>query len=166
MKQYRLALLGKEFSFLFEVAKKLSIELRWAESIAVARGDKMLLAKKGMVDVFSDQRGNGHDDYTKYFAIKGEDVTELGVEGSGNEHNDVWELNCDTNGEQLFALGINPDFIVECVKNDPDDFHIKPSRFSWTIYKMSKFDLAGYYQQQIDRAAEQIKREIAAAWEE
>lgn len=171
MKQYRVMLLRKEFPFIdrlfvdYEGKTKLCPED--INDIKVKKGDKALLAKKGSEDSYG-WSGGGHHDYTNYFAVcsgkDGEHVLELESAGySGTGSGEMHEWDADTIGEQLFVKGINPDYIVECVKNDTDNNgNGEVTRF-WTIFKMKRFDLGNYHQEQIDKAAAALKAEIAAA---
>ena len=162
MKQYRVALLRKEFPFLDKLGQ-IEIRPEVVDDIKVKKGDKALLAKKGSEDSYSWSDG-GHNDYIRYFAIEDEQIIELdsaghSATGSGNRND--WDA--DTIGEQLFVEGIVPDFIVECVKNDTDDNgNGEVTRF-WTIYKMKRFNLASYHQQKLDEACAALKAEITAA---
>lgn len=171
MKQYRVTLIRKEFGFVdklfVDYEGKTEVWPEDVDDIKIRRGDKALLAKKGSEDSY-DWSGGGHYDYTKYFAVwsddDGEHVEELasaGYSGSGSGDRNEWDA--DTIGEQLFVKNIVPDFIVECVKNDTDDNgNGEVTRF-WTIFKMKRFDLGNYHQEQIDKAAVALKAEIAAA---
>ena len=162
MKQYRVALLRKEFQFIDRLFKNLSPES--IDDIKVKKGDKALLVKKGFEDSY-DWSGGGYNDYTRYFAVwsddEGEHITELasaGYSGTGSGERHEWDA--DTIGDQLFVGGITPDYIVECVKNDTDDNgNGEVTRF-WTIYKMKRFDLGTYHQEQIDKAAAALKAEM------
>ncbi len=173
MRQYRAKILRKEFPFINRLFVNYEGQTKlWPEDIddiKVRRGDKILLAKKGFEDSYS-WSGGGHYDYTIYFAVwkDGEEwrVVELdsaGYSGTGSGERHEWDA--DTIGEQLFTKGINPDYIVKCIQNDTDDNgNGKVTRF-WTIYKMKRFDLKNYHQEQIDKAAVALKAEIAAVCE-
>ncbi len=174
MKQYRVAVLRKEFGFIdrlfLDYEGKLEVRPEDVTEIKIRRGDKSLLVAKGNEDSY-DWSGGGHYDYTKYFAVwmdaDGEHIFQLDSAGhsatGGGERHD-WDA--DTIGEQLFAKGIVPDYIVECKKNDTDDNgNGEVTRF-WTIFKMRKFDLCAYHQQQILKAAGAITAEIFAACKE
>ncbi len=171
MKQYRVALLREEFGFIdrlfLDYEGKPELRPEDVTEIKIRRGDKSLLAAKGNEDSY-DWSGGGHYDYTKYFAVwsdaDGEHILKLdsagrSATGSGDRHD--WDA--DTIGEQLFLLGITPDYIVDCVKNDTDDNGNGEVTHFWTIFKMKKFDLVAYHWQQIDEAAAALKAEIAAA---
>ena len=172
MKQYKVALLRKEFPFVdrlfVDYKGKTDLRLEDINDIKVKKGDKALLTKKGSEDSYN-WSGGGHRDYTKYFAVwsdkDGEqhvlELASAGYSGTGSGERHEWDA--DTIGEQLFAKGIIPDYIVECVKNDTDDNgNGEVTRF-WTIYKMKRFDLATYHQQKLDEACVALKAEIAAA---
>jgi hypothetical protein len=171
MRQYRIALLKKEFPFL----DKLFVDYQgntehWPEQIdriQVEKGDRALLGKTGREDSYDWSGGRTHD-YTKYFAVtkideENYDVVELGCSGeSGTGSGDHSEWEADPVGDQLFARNLAPDYIIECVKNDTDaNGNGQVTRF-WTIYKMKRFDLSQYHQDQIDKAAAILKAEIAA----
>lgn len=166
METYRLALLRKEFAFLDQlfVNDKNEVTL-WPEEvdkIDIQKGDVNLLSETGYEESYGWSDG-GHYSYRIFFAICGEDITELkssgysGYNGQGNN----WEA--DNIGEQLFALRISPDYIIKCIKNDHDDNGNGPISRFWTIYKMPGFNLSGYYSDRIDEAARILKAEIAAA---
>jgi len=171
MKQYKVALLRKEFPFI----DRLFVDYEgktdlWPEAIneiKIRRGDNALLSKTGLDD-FYYWRGGGHSDYTHFFAVwsqaEGEQILKLeSACTTGNGSGGHYKRDANTIGEQLFVKGIVPKFIVECTQNDSDDNgngHV--TRF-WTIYKMGRFDLSRYHQMQIDRAADALKAEIAAA---
>lgn len=173
MRQYRAALLRKEFSFLdrlfIDWQGNTELWLEQIDKIEIKRGDKALLAKTGREDSYDWSGGRTHD-YTKYFAVclgkeeEDENIIELscsGYSGTGSGDNQEWEA--DPICEQLFVKKIVPDYIVECVKNDTDaNGNGQVTRF-WTIYKMKRFDLGQYHQEQIDKAAAALKAEIAAA---
>lgn len=162
MRQYRVALLRKEFPFIDHLV---GVDLKPEDvtGIGVKKGDKALLNSKGSEDSYS-WSGGGHYNYTRYFAVLDEKVLGLasaGYSGTGSGESREWDAN--TIGEQLFREGIVPEYIVECVQNDTDDNgNGEVTRF-WTIYKMKRFDLSAYHQEQIDRAAVALKAEIAAA---
>jgi len=171
MKQYRVALLRKEFPFIDKLFVDYKGETEvWPEEvddIKIRKGDRELLSKKGNEDSY-DWSGGGHYDYTKYFAVwkndEGEHVEKFASAGhSSSGSGDRSDWDADTIGEQLFVKNIVPDFIVECVKNDTDDNgNGEVTRF-WTIYKMKRFDLVTYHQQKLDEACVALKAEIAAA---
>ncbi|HLD27692.1 MAG TPA: hypothetical protein VJB39_02480 [Patescibacteria group bacterium] len=168
VKQYRVALLRKEFPFIDKMfvdsEGRTNLLPEDINDIKVKRGDKALLAKKGSEDSYSWCNG-GHYNYTKYFAVWSDEdrVLELasaGYSGTGSGERHEWDAG--TIGEQLFVKGIAPDFVVECVKNDTDDNgNGEVTRF-WTIYKMKRFDLGTHHQEQIDKAAAALKAEIAS----
>jgi len=167
MKQYKVALLRKEFPFLdrlfVDSEGRTSLCPENVNDIKVKKGDKALLIKRGFEDSY-DWSGGGHCDYTKYFAVCGEAILELETAGySGTGSGKMYEWDADTLGEQLFAKRITPDYIVECVRNDTDDNGNGEVTNFWIIYKTRRFDLANYHQQQIDRAAAALKAEIKAA---
>ena len=174
MKQYKIALLRKEFSFIdrlfVDSDGRTTFQPEKINGISVKKGDRALLAKKGNEDSY-DWSGGGHYDYTIYFAVwsdsEGEHIFQLASAGrSGTGSGERHEWDADTIGEQLFVRGINPDFIVECVKNDTDDNGNGEVTNFWMIYKMRRFDLAAYHQQRLDEAAAALKAEIAEACRE
>lgn len=167
MKQYRIVLLREEFPFLDRLFVnydgRVILSPEQVDDIKIRKGDNALLSAKGCEDSY-DWSGGGHDDYTTYFAVQGEDVLQLesagrSANGSGERHK--WDA--DTIGEQLLIKKIVPDYIVMCVQNDTDDNgNGEVTRF-WTIYKMRRFDLAAYHCQKIDEAGAALKAEILAA---
>ena len=164
MKQYRIALLKKEFPFLdhiFDDSNEGVLKPEHVNEIKIRRGDNALLANKGYEDSYSWCDG-GHYDYRKYFAIVGENIIELmsaGKSGTGSGERNEWDA--DSIAEQLFLKNLAPEYIVECVKNDTDDNSNGEISHYWTIHKMSKFDLSAYHQKKIDEAAASLKAEIA-----
>lgn len=169
MKQYRIALLRKEFPFVDRLFvaydDRVLLPPEKVNDIKIQKGDKALLVKTGSEDSYS-WGGGGHHDYTKYFAIWSENeeqkILELessGYSGTGSGERHEW--SADTIGEQLFVKGITPDYIIECVKNDTDDNGNGEVRYFWTIFKMKRFDLFAYHQGKIDEAAAALKAEIA-----
>lgn len=167
MKQYRVALIRKEFPFVDKLfvnyRGETEVQPEKVNDIKIKRGDQSLLSKKGNEDSY-DWSGGGHYSYTKYFAVRGEQILQLasaGESGTGSGEHHKWDA--DTIGEQLFVKGIVPDYIVECVKNDTDDNGNGEVTHFWTIYKMKRFDLAAYHQQKLDEACVVLKAEIAAA---
>lgn len=165
MRQYRLALLRREFPFLDGIAEMLNLDVaNDVNDIKIKRGDKNLLMKKGSYDSYSWSWG-GHHDYTTYFSISfvGE-IYEFksgghSATGSGERHE--WEA--DPISDQIFAQNLFPVYVVECVQNDVDDNgNGEVTRF-WTIFKMPGFDLARHLQEKIDEVAAVLKAEIAAA---
>lgn len=166
MRQYRAKILEKEFPFLEKLCDKKfrmpSIEK--VDGIEIKRGDRNLLSQKGREISYSWSGGPDTCDYTIYFAVVGEEIFELKSEGSsstGSGQNRSWDA--DTIGEQLLVIGVSPDYIVECEKNDTDANGNGEITRYWTIHKMSKFNLVAYHQEQIDKAAAVLKAEIAAA---
>lgn len=165
MRQYKIALLNKQFPFLDLVAKKLGPLFEIAQcvdDINIKRADENFLTQTGYEDSY-DWSGGGFHNYKRHFAICGKVVQLDGsidrASGSGERYSE----KADPIGEQLFAKGLRPEFIVECVEHDTDaNGNGTPSHF-WTIYKMEKFDLAKFHGEQIDRAAALLKSEIAAA---
>ncbi len=164
MKAYRLAVLIKEFPFLSDLP--LGYDLESINDIKIRRGDRSLLAKKGHEDSYSYCDG-GHHDYTDFYAIWSDEndghflkLASSGHSATGSGDRQDWDA--DTIGEQLFSQKINPSYIVEFTKDDTDDNGNGELRLSMIIYKMNRFDLAAYHEQQIDQAASAIKAEIAA----
>lgn len=167
MQAYRLALLRKEFPFLDRlIVDRYGQTEVWPEevdNILVKRGDANLLSQAGYEDSYS-WSGGGHYHYTIYFAITEEDIVELyfaGKSATGSGEYKEWIV--PTVGEQLLQRGIIPDWVVECRKIDTDDNGNGRVERHWVIYKMTRFDLAGYHKQQIDKAAAELKAEIEAA---
>lgn len=164
MKPYRVALLRKQFPFIdrLEVSWK-ALSPKDAQTIEIKRGDRALLSRKGDWDEYHWSEG-GHIDYTKFFAVVGEEIVEIESPGryeTGGGHWENWDA--DTIGEQLFSLGLTPNYVIEVVHNDTDDNGRGEETYRWIIYKMGRFDLLAYHQEMIDRAAAQIKAELAAA---
>lgn len=171
MKSYRLAILRREFSFidmLFSSEGYASLLPEEVDDIKIKRGDENLLARTPREDSYS-WSGGGSYDYSKFFAVvkDGESwvVWELQSEGnsatgSGERH----EYVAPTIGEQLFAMELQPDFVVEATQDDTDNNGNGRCVRNWTIYKMRRFDIGAYHQIQIDRAASALKVEIQAAF--
>jgi len=164
--KYRVALLRKEFPFLDRLYMEgclTEIQPEEVTDIKIRKGDKSLLQEMG----YEEGGGNfdvNHKHYKMYHAICGTRIFHLSSAGYGinpdSGKRNYWDTN--TIGEQLFVKKIVPDYIVECVKNEGDKNGCGITRF-WTIYKMKKFDLTEYHQDQIDLHATIIKDEIAAA---
>lgn len=166
MKQYRVALLRKEFPFVDRLFVnydgRVILSPEQIDDIKIRKGDNTLLSAKGFVDSY-DWSGGGHCDYTTYFAIQGEDVFQLesaGRSGNGSGNRNEWDA--DTIGEQMLIKKIIPDYIVMCVQNDTDNNGNGTVTRFWTIYKMRQFDLAVYHCKKIDEAAIALKAEIAS----
>lgn len=166
MKSYRLEVLRREFPFLDQVVGNDHIgDHRYLTDIKIRRGDKALLARTGTFNSWSSVAG-GHNDFTDFFSVRKEseeyDVHKLDSAGEAGTPAGTQEYEAESIGDQLFALEIAPDFVVEFVQNDTDDYgNGKVTRFV-TIHKMNRFDLAGYHSQQIDQAAAELKAEVAA----
>jgi hypothetical protein len=167
MEAYRLALLRKQFPFIDRLFVdddgQTDVWPEDCDTIAVKRGDGNLMTQTGHENSYSWAWG-GFKNYTKYFAVTGEEVVELdssesSATGSGESHN--W--NAPTVGEQLFQRGIVPDWIVECSFVDTDANGNGEVKQHWVIYKMTRFDLAEHHARQTDAAAAALKAEIAAA---
>jgi hypothetical protein len=158
MRSYKMALLRREFRFLERLDTKPGDVLH----IQVKRGDKNLLEQHGQSVAYEWPYVHNFVEYTKYFAICGEDVVELLCNWEHNSRS-LEQGWVDSIGDQIFALGINPDYIVESVREDEHGKGQGENRYEWTIYKMAKFDLSTYHQKKIDEAAVQIKAEIEAA---
>jgi hypothetical protein len=157
-RQYRITLLKKMFPFLNNLYDELNPED--INGIEIKKGAKDLLEKTGYEDSYS-WGGGGHYNYTEYFAITGQDIIKLdsaGYSATGSGERDSW--SADTIGEQLFTKKKTPDYIIECIKSDTDDNDNGEIVRNWTIYKMKKFDLVEYHKQQLDEAAEELKKEI------
>lgn len=171
MKDYRTALMRKEFPFLTEIVWSLyrsDRDLSHIDKINIRRGDASLLQKKGEYSSYDSSAGS-MEEYTFYFAVwhdadgvlKVMKLKSRGQSATGSGDRSEWDAN--PIGDQLYGLGIVPDFIVECIKKDTDCNGNGQSWTHWTIHKMSRFDLLSYHQQQIDQAAAELKAEIAVA---
>ncbi len=165
MKSYRVALIEREFPFLNKIFDRLRPQD--VDDIKIRRGDSSLLAQKPQESSYS-WSGGGYHDYTMYCAVwrEGNEFKWTWVKNAvssarGNGSN--YEEDADPVGAQLFGLGLNPEYIVECVQNDTDANGNGRLSRSWTVYKMPGFDLAAYHAAQIDEAATTLKAEIAAA---
>lgn len=158
MKVYRKVLLQREFGFLSQLPGFDEVN-----EIKIKRGDASLLRKTGKEDVYS-WSGGGHDDHTIFYAVTVSGIQRLATEGhSSTGSGESRDWLAPTNGEQLFEMGLTPDFIVECVQQDTDNNGNGQRHLNWTIYKMTRFDLAAYHKLQIDQAAAELKAEIDAA---
>ena len=164
MNKYKLELMKKEFTFLQSFDR---FNLEEADEIKIKRVDENLLKQKGYEDSYS-WSGGGHEDYTKYFAVtlvvsdEKKSIVELDSAGhSATGSGDHNEWDADTVGEQLFTMSIMPDYIVKCVRSDTDDNGNGEVTSFWTIFKMNKFNLVEHHKQQIDKAAAELKAEIA-----
>lgn len=160
MNEYKLRILKREFPFLEGVAKD-----RIPDAVAIKRGDENLLKQTPFEDSYSWSRG-GHYYAGLYFAVTGETVDDLEASRhykTASQHEPDEECSAPTIGEQLFVKELAPDFIVH-ISIDNDDDNNRHS-YNVTIYKMSKFNLAEYHCRQIDRAADELKAEIASICE-
>lgn len=158
MRKYKLDLLRREFSFL----EKLDVNPEKVSKVLVKKGDKNLLDQTGRSVRYGEGYVHQTYEYTKYFAVSGTEVTELqwNWEYSGRNSESG---SADTNGEQLFALRMVPDYIVESIREDRHGQGAGEDRYEWTIYKMKDFNLLTYHQKNIDQAASTLKAEIEAA---
>jgi hypothetical protein len=159
MQSYRLELIQKEFPFV----NMLNINLKLVDRIQIERGDKNLLFKKGYEDSYSSSCCEGYCDYNKFFAVltKGSKVIKLSGAGrsrTGSGEDRQWDAN--PIGEQLFTLKVIPDYIVEIVLHDTDSNGNGQRTILITIYKMKKFDMISFHQNEIQKAADQLKTEI------
>lgn len=166
MRQYQLKLRRNEFSFLDQVAESLGLVLEEVSVLKVQRGDEALMVRKGNVREYRWCEG-GYCHYTHFFAIivhdDGFEVVRLQAAGrseTGSGHYD--ESDADTIGEQLFVMGVKPDFILEAIQNDTDANGNGVCTRIWTIHKMSKFDQLAHHLQRINEAAVTLKSEITA----
>ena len=163
MNKYKIEVLKKKFPFLNKVLVDdgggCTLGVDDVDKISVKKDEK-LLERKGIEDSYS-WAGGGHYDYTKYFAIyhdaEGEHIFELESEsysgtGSGESH----EKHAPTIGEQLFAEGIKPDYIVECVRDDVDNDGNGSLTHSCVLYMMKEFDFDRYYKDKLEKAAEAL----------
>lgn len=169
MKQYRTALLAKQFPFLLDISKKLNLKLTSLDDIQVEKGDRELLRKKGIKDYKLDRRSHGHRDYVWHFAViaKGKndyDILQLDYEEDVDTTEDTYQSNADSIGEQLFTGKLDPLYIVECKCEDQCEYGTKEALNIWTIFKMKDFNQVSFHKLQIEKAAEQLKREIVAVW--
>lgn len=170
MNQYRLALLLKEFPFLARLSEGGGSEVShvsWVDILKIQRGDRALMRRVGAMDTYG-WGGGGYQNYTLFFAVcyKGGEEEIVPLEYSIWERSSSgyeYESDTDPIGEQLFKLGINPSYIVQCVKEDHDANGNGRVDNRWTIYKMDDFDLVEHHKAEIDRAAAALKREIDAA---
>ncbi len=124
--------------------------------------------KAGWEDFYSWPYG-GHDDYLIHFAIvmDGENFKihplKYAVTGGNNGHR-FPNQDALSIGEQLDELSIKPNFIVEVSRKDTNDNGEGDLEIYWTIYKMDRFDQITYLQSEVDKAAAELKAEIAAAF--
>lgn len=143
--------------------------LKTPDGLLVNKGDKNLLARTPFFDSYSWCDG-GHYDHESYCAVEKSGDTfqchwlkEEGSSRTGSGDHD--EETASSVGEQLYHLGVSPDYIVEYDFQDTDDNGNGETVLDVTIYKMNKFDLVKYHQQQIDKAAAELKAEIAVVCE-
>ncbi len=131
------------------------------DELKISRGDENLLSQTPSYDSYSWSDG-GHCDYIAYYAVVDGEIFWLESEGSsrtgsGESH----EKDAPTIGEQLAQLKIDPEYIVCINFQDTDDNGNGYTYKKVVIYKMNKFNLADYHCRQIDKAASQLKTEIA-----
>ena len=173
MNRYGVTLLLKEFPFLNELCSKFFSNENMTpikiDEIRIDYGDDVLLGKKGNENTYKARSGT-QNDFTKYIAVyehEGENIFDLllyaGHEKTCYARDIKWEA--DTIGEQLMLKKIFPNYIVEWKKEDTDHEYNGQLKVFWTIYKMNDFDLVGYHSRQLDKAAEELKAEIAEACE-
>ena len=175
MKQYKVALLVKEFSFLEVIAENCpqSFDLWSSEvkKIRIEKGGALVMDSCGGTDEWGGEC-NPNINFSVYFAVreKGCDpeegtpiwgITPLDSRGQYDSPQYWSSWDAPSNGEQLFTEGLEPEFIV-LVGREGKVCGNGEISISITIYKMKDFDLVSYHQCQIDRAAAELKAEIAA----
>ena len=162
MNAYRLKLIQKEFPFV----NMLGFEnFKDVDSIEIKRGDKNLLSRMGYEDSYSWSCG-GYRNYTNFYAVfftnrvaRIVNLESVGRSRSSSGENREWKAN--PIGEQLFIAQINPDYIVEIQRDDVDANGNGRLSYRIVIYKMNKFNLVGYHQNQVDITANILKKEIS-----
>lgn len=161
--------LGKKLGFRMEESEDYftASYIEIPDSVLIKRADQNLLSITPSFDSYSWSDG-GHHNHESYCAVsKAGDgfqyhwLKEAGSSRTGSgDHN---EESAAPIGEQLYHLGVNPDYIVCYDFQDTDDNGNGEEILSVTIYKMKSFNLAEYHCAQIDRAARELKSEIRAA---
>ncbi len=141
--------------------------IAWIENpddISIACVDKNLLSQTPYSESYSWEDG-GHCDYTAYYAVNGDDVVELTMHNEwDNGSGDHGESPAPTIEEQLASLKIDPKFIVCVDFEDTDDNGNGETSKVVTIYKAKKFRFVKHFNHQIERAAAELKAEVAAIW--
>ena len=169
MDSYRYEILMRGNTFLAQVWDDETVQGAWNgkfENIQVKRADKVLMTRVPSMSSYSSMAWTGHS-LELYFAVtrKGKDFEvvklDCAVEDRTESGRDEAHEDADPIGEQLFNLGISPDWIV-CFNRD-DQYSYKEAVILVTIHKMKDFDLAQQHCEQIDRAAEDLKAEIRMA---
>lgn len=165
MNKYKLVLMKKEFTFLNNFYGPNVVDE--INDIKIKRVDKNLLKQKGYVDTYT-WSGGGYCNFIKYFTVElvANDGEKNIIELDNSERSAMTDggyNNCEADiiGEQLLTKGINPDYLVEYTMNDTDANGNGEVTSFLTIYKMNKFNLVEYHKQQIDKAASELKAEIA-----
>ena len=167
MLTYKITLMVKEFPFLALIAEFLSIKLDDVDSISVRKADVSLLRQKPSEDIYS-WSGGGHHDYTRMFALwleggewRWQELTTSGQSATASGDHREWD--CQIIGKQLLEMGLRPDIILSCAKQDTDDNGRGEVRHDWVIHKMSRFDLSGFHKTEVAKAVEELTAEIGAA---
>jgi hypothetical protein len=172
MKSYQFSLLCRQFSYISEVVARLNRDEvgkpGYLDGIQVRPADAALMARTPTFDSWASAAG-WHHNFDSFFAVvkDGEEfrLYKLDEEGESGTPQGYDSYVAENIGDQLFALGVKPDFLVEVVQNDTDDYGNGSLSRYMVIYKVaSRYDLAGYHARQIDKAAAELKAELAASF--
>jgi hypothetical protein len=173
MKSYRFALVRKQFTFVDQIAASIGeqSDARLFDSTQIRPADNALMARKPTVNSWSSCAG-GHHDYDSFWGVvRDEDgsfqLHKLDEEGERGNPQGTDYLSAENIGDQLFRLGIQPDFLVEVVQNDTDDYDRGELSRHLTIYKVldgDSYGLVDYFCAKVDFAAAELKAELTAAF--
>jgi len=157
MNKYYAALIQKEFPFVWTINPFSTLcKPEDVNKFKVARADARLMRSKPVEYV--DYTSN---DFTQIFAVwvEGGDWRVERLRGSGyHQIPQKLEWDCSTVGEQLFEGKINPEFIVVATQACDG----RADYWEIIVYKMGRFDLMAYHEDQIDKAVDELKRQLRA----
>jgi hypothetical protein len=159
MNKYKAKLLRKEFPFIERVSELVKV-CDW-QSIRIQKADYSLLSRSGFYESYDGCKASYRNE-VQYFVVTKDIVIGLDQPKTVTMGLRSFSTGANPIDEQLFTRKLNPpEFIVEVKINLSEDDDGEKTEAFLIIHKMKRLDLDLHHQEQIDKAATELKAEIA-----